>query len=91
MNNLYFKVTEVEAYTLDEIVQFGLLHSANIVEDMPWSFDFLGFPVSHETDNLYIVGNGLHISHKEVLTIHKDKHLEIIPMTRFAREYMEDM
>ena len=91
MNNQYFKVTEAEAYTLDEIIQFGLRHSANIVDGMPRSFDFLGFPISHENDNLYIVGNGLHISHKEVLAIHKDKHLEIIPMTRFVREYMEDM
>ncbi len=46
----------VEAITFDELVQFGLKHTKNIYNNMPWSFEFMGIPVTHETDDCYIVG-----------------------------------
>ena len=47
----------VEAITFDELVQFGLKHTKNIYNNnMPWSFEFMGIPVTYETDDCYIVG-----------------------------------
>ena len=36
-----------------------MLHSDNIVEGLPWSFEYEGFAVSHETDDCYIFGGEL--------------------------------
>ncbi len=45
----------VEAITFDELVEYGLNHSKNIVEGMPWSFDYKGQPITHENNNCYLV------------------------------------
>lgn len=42
-------------YSFDEFVQYGRDHGANIVNGMPWSFDFYGTPVSHENDQRYLI------------------------------------
>lgn len=46
---------EVEAITFDELVEYGLQSGANVIDGMPWSFDYQGQPVTHETDDCYIV------------------------------------
>lgn len=46
----------VEAITFDELVQYGLEHTSNIYNNMPWSFEFMNIPVTHETDDCYIIG-----------------------------------
>jgi len=45
-----------EAITLDELIEHGKSHGANIVNGMPWSFEYKGHPVSHENDDCYIIG-----------------------------------
>jgi hypothetical protein len=42
--------------TFDEFVQYGKDHGANVVNGMPWSFVFYGHAVTHETDDLYMIG-----------------------------------
>ncbi len=52
------KPVEVEAITFDELVQYGTTHRANIVNGMPWSFDYGGYPITHvihEDDNCYLI------------------------------------
>ena len=92
MNNRYFKVTEVDAYTLDDVILCGMQSGCPLVNGMPWSFNFLGIPVSHETDDKYIIigGGGVHMTHNDMLLIHSDK-CTVVPMQEFAREYMGDM
>lgn len=46
----------VEATTFDELVAYGLTQTDNVYNNMPWSFEFMGIPVTHETDDCYIVG-----------------------------------
>lgn len=46
-----------QRFTFDQFVQYGREHGANIVDGMPWSFHFFGYPVTHETDQLYLIGN----------------------------------
>lgn len=58
MKYRYKPTPPVEAITFDELVQHGRIHGANIVNGMPWSFDYQGWGVTHENDRLYLVCKG---------------------------------
>ena len=49
------KPVVIEAITFEEFVEFGNKHSDNIVDGMPWSFDYKGHSVTHENDECYLV------------------------------------
>lgn len=49
------KPVVVEAITFDELVKHGQDSGGNIVNGMPWSFKYKGYPVSHETDDCYLI------------------------------------
>jgi len=49
------KPVVIEAITFAEFIEYGKANGANIVNDMPWSFDYNGHPVSHETDERYLI------------------------------------
>jgi len=50
------KPVVIEAITFDEFVEYGRKHCGrNIFNNMPWSFDYEGHPVTHENDECYIV------------------------------------
>lgn len=46
----------VDAITFNGLVAYGRDHGANMVNGMPWSFYYQGHPVSHENDDLYLIG-----------------------------------
>ena len=46
---------EIEAITFDELVEYGKIHGGNIVNDMPWSFNYAGPPITHENDDCYLI------------------------------------
>ena len=45
----------VEAITFDELVEYGKANGGNVVDGMPWSFQYQGQPVTHENDNCYLI------------------------------------
>src|SRR5688572_10568559 len=45
----------VEAITFEELVDYGKASGANIVNGMPWSFEYKGQPITHENDDCYII------------------------------------
>ena len=45
----------IEAITFDELVEHGRDVGGNVVGGMPWSFNYGGYPVTHENDNCYLV------------------------------------
>ena len=49
------KPVVIEAITFDELVEYGKTRTANIVNGMPWSFDYNGHPITHETDECYLI------------------------------------
>ena len=49
------KAVEIEAITFDELVEYGKANGANIVDGMPWSFDYQGQPITHENDDCYLI------------------------------------
>lgn len=44
------KPVTVEAITFDEFVQYGIEHGGNVVNGMPWHFEYNGHAVTHTTD-----------------------------------------
>lgn len=71
----------VEAITFDELIQYGLKHTTNIYNNMPWSFEFMGAPVTHETDDCYIVGTEEFT--KNHLLVIKDNEISIVEKDAF--------
>lgn len=49
------KPVEIEAVTFDEFVEYGRRHTDNIVNGMPWSFEYNGHPVTHGSDDCYLI------------------------------------
>ena len=49
------KPVVIEAITFEELVQYGKDNGANIVEGMPWSFEYKGQPITHENDECYLI------------------------------------
>ncbi len=51
------KPVVIEAITFAEFVEFGKkkLGEENLIDGMPWSFEYEGNPVTHENDECYLV------------------------------------
>lgn len=71
----------VEAVTFDELIQYGLEHTNNVYNNMPWSFEFMSIPVTHETDDCYIVGTERFT--KNHLLVIKDNEISIVEKDAF--------
>lgn len=50
------ELTEVSRITFDELIEHGKAAGVETINGMPWSFEYNGQPVTHETDNCYLVG-----------------------------------
>jgi hypothetical protein len=49
------KPVEIEAITFDELVEHGIANGGNVVNGMPWSFDYRGHPITNEDDDCYLI------------------------------------
>lgn len=49
------KPVVIEAITFEEFIEYGKAHTDNIVNGMPWSFEYNGWAVTHENDECYII------------------------------------
>ena len=49
------KPVVIEAVTFDEFVEIGRKSGANIVNGAPWSFEYKGHAITHETDDRYLI------------------------------------
>lgn len=55
MSKFRKKPVVIEAITFDEFIKYGRENGGNIVNEMPWSFEYKGHPVSHENDRCYLI------------------------------------
>ncbi len=79
----------VEAVTFDELIQHGIDSGAQLVNGMPWSFEYKGYPVTSENDSLYFVcvnGVNISITDDEVLIIDLDG-IDVIRKNYFDKKY----
>lgn len=72
----------VEAITFDELMEYGLTQTDNIYNNRPWSFEYMGIPVTHETDDCYII-DGTNRFTKNHLLIVKDNDISIVEKDAF--------
>ena len=89
-NRYYHDLTDVIAFTLDEVVLHGIKSGAHLYGGMPWSFNFATHPVTHENDNVYLIGGmGEHMTHKDMLVIETKNigNFKIVPMEEFIATY----
>lgn len=50
------KPVEIEAITFNELIEHGKSNASSFGENgMPWSFDYKGHPITHETDERYLI------------------------------------
>lgn len=79
----------VEAITFAELIQHGVDSGAQLVNGMPWSFEYKGYPVTMENDSLYFVSvNGVlqSIASDEVIVIDGDE-VDVITKSYFEKKY----
>ena len=81
MAKFKMKPMVVEAITFDELIQYGLTQTQNIYNNMPWSFEYKGIPVTHETDDCYIIGTERFT--KNHLLVEKDNEISIVEKDAF--------
>ena len=49
------KPVVIEAITFYELVEHGIASGGNVVNGMPWSFEYQGHPITHENDDCYLI------------------------------------
>ena len=49
--------------TFDELVAYGREHATSVQNGIPWSFHFMGMPVTHETDDEYLISDSKGVMH----------------------------
>lgn len=51
------KPVVIDAITFDELIEIGKQQVLPdlLVNGMPWSFTYKGHPITHETDNCYVI------------------------------------
>ena len=49
------KPVVVEVTTFSELVEHGKANANNVVNGMPWSFEYNGHPITHENDECYLI------------------------------------
>ena len=77
--------------TFDEFVQYGIDHGANVVNGMPWAFMFNGHAVTHETDDLYLIGTpSIPFRRGEVLIATAFGNVRLIQVLQPPTERMSD-
>lgn len=72
----------VEALSFDELIQYGLTQTDNVYNNMPWSFKYMGIPITHETDDCYIIGEYTKFTKNQMLVV-KDGELQIVDADAF--------
>ena len=80
-----------EAVTFEELVEYGKQHGANIVNGMPWSFDYKGQPVTHENNACYLVpgerGELMRFTPQHMLMNDEEGHLFTCGLDIFNQTY----
>lgn len=45
----------IQAISFDDLIRYGQSSTKNLVKGMPWSFEFKGRVITHETDECYLI------------------------------------
>lgn len=80
----------VNIVSFDELVEYGITHGANIVNNMPWSFEYCGLTVTHERNDCYILSDGwttTYFIRENLLVVDESGDVFIIDKNTLEKEY----
>ena len=72
----------VEALSFDELIKYGLTQTENVYNNMPWSFEYMRVPITHETDDCYIIGGTERFTKNHLLVI-KNNEISVVEKDAF--------
>ena len=49
------KPVVITAITFEQLVAHGIAAGGNVLNGMPWSFNYAGHPITHENDDCYLI------------------------------------
>lgn len=83
----------VNAINFKDFVQHGIDSGANLVNGVPWSFTYLGYPVTHENDSHYLIcipGRTVHFTPNDILYLPEEYGCEpdVMNAELFAELYV---
>lgn len=55
MGKFIKRPVEVEVLTWDEFLEYGRNHAENLNNGIPWSFEYNGYSITHESDEEYLI------------------------------------
>lgn len=76
----------LEAVSFDELMEYGRNHTTNVYNNMPWSFDFMGHAVTHETDDCYFIATKDEediVFTRNKMLILENNHIDVIDVDQF--------
>jgi hypothetical protein len=83
-------MTELQRITFAEFVEYGRRWpGANIVNGIPWHFEYNGHPVTHENDECYLIGM-VRFTPADVLIIREDGTVDVcrVALTELQRRVL---
>ncbi len=78
-----------EYTTFEDFIQVGRI-TGNIVNSMPWSFNYKGIPVSHENDTRYLLcvnNKVLNFTDNDILILEDTGHIRVVSKYIFESLY----
>ena len=90
------KQTEVEAVNWDEFIEYGKEQADDLIEGMPWSFNYKGNPVTHENDQQYYItssvgGGSYYMEPRKMLVMYDDGSVNTLSEFHFNQFYELDV
>ena len=81
----------LEALSFKELMEYGVKHTDNVYNNMPWSFEFMNCKFTHETDTQYFVtmsdsDMGTYFTENQMLVIENNRAY-IVDIDAFNQTY----
>lgn len=67
----------IDAISFNSLIKHGVSSGGNVVNGMPWSFEYKGVPITHENDRCYIIGDLGRMAPGDALITMRDNTLRI--------------
>lgn len=86
------KPAKIEAITFEEFVEYGIAHAINIVNGIPWSFEYNGRLITHENNACYLIptwDGSYKFTPQDMLVTDIKGEIYVLNKEEFAEKYEE--
>lgn len=81
---------DIEVHTFLDLIKSGMDQGVPVNNGFPWSFKFKGYPVTHETNQDYLILDGAttrHVTPNHVILSDGEGILDILTIEAFLTRY----